>query len=645
LDRHDSEELYTRISMDTGSSEWTQVGLREKSPENAVKASIYINITKGNRGSGGTIWIDEFCFMDPNAPVEASETEKTTEDEKSVMDLDLKKSVVVNPGFEEDSAEGLFGWKVNLGGPGRGEAFADTKKRAEGRRSLKLSVEPGVGETLQLFQTDIPVEPLTEYDIYFLYYVEGLEGSKHRNLVDIYWYDEKGTRLDRHDSEDLYTSIPLDINGAGWTQAGLRETSPENAVKASIYISITKGDRGSGGAIWIDRFYFAPYEKPILPVEISGSLVENPGFEKGLEGWNVSLDGPGRGVITADTEKKKEGESSLKLAAEPFGGGTLQLFQENIPVEPWTDYDISLFYRMENMVVSDDPKMTELNVVDIYWYDAGGNRISRLNGEEIFTRITLDNAATDWEYVSVSEKSPGGAVRATMYIQILKAGRGSGGKLWIDEIAFIPSEGLSKPTREDQEKKEGKTKTEAPADIHFTDVDQDHPYYRSILFVCGEGFMDGTEEGKFSPDLKVTKELALLTLYRMAEGGDGDAPFDSLYNNAATWALKRGVIHSVDEYLFNGDSDITKEQLLSALYNYAEVMKYDLPEELRDVILPFDTEGMPKGAIKAFRWALALKIINDDGEEDLNPKAYVTRAEFANIIERFVRLRNTESDQ
>jgi hypothetical protein len=51
--------------------------------------------------------------------------------------------------------------------------------------------------------------------------------------------------------------------------------------------------------------------KPAEPVNISGSLAVNPGFEEvteeGLEGWTIYLDGPGRGEIGVDTEKKIEG--------------------------------------------------------------------------------------------------------------------------------------------------------------------------------------------------------------------------------------------------------------------------------------------------------------------------------------------------
>jgi hypothetical protein len=384
------------------------------------------------------------------------ETEKAKEEVKPAEPVNISGSLAVNPGFEEVTEEGLEGWTIYLDGPGRGEIGVDTEKKIEGSQSLRLSVDPGAGETLQLFQGDIPVEALTDYDINFYYCFEGLDQSSNLKAVDIYWYDSAKHRLDRHNSEELFTRIVLDSNAKDWKQINIREKSPANAAVAVIYIHLVKGDRGTGGHLWIDAFVLKKSdeqtpsqveedkpkeeEKAEVAVDIGDSLVFNAGFEMDLDGWKINLSGPGRGEIKAATDKSKEGKASMKLFVDPGAGETLQVFQADIPLEPLTDYDISLYYCFEGMDQSNN-----LKCIDIYWYDQNGTRLNRHNTEELFTRILLNAGAKDWTKVGIREKSPENAVKASMYIHLVKGDRGTGGSLWVDAISFTKASEGSKP--------------------------------------------------------------------------------------------------------------------------------------------------------------------------------------------------------
>jgi hypothetical protein len=177
------------------------------------------------------------------------------------------ENLVLNPGFEEGS-DGLQGWNIALSGGNRGEISTDTEIKKEGNRALKMSVAPGTGETLQMYQGNIPVESLTEYDISLYYFVEGMIGIAVGMVIDIYWYDSGNQRLDRHNSDELYTRITFDPNTADWTRVRIRETAPEGAVKASMYINILKGNRGTGGSLRIDEIIF----KEAPPVSSDATL-------------------------------------------------------------------------------------------------------------------------------------------------------------------------------------------------------------------------------------------------------------------------------------------------------------------------------------------------------------------------------------
>jgi hypothetical protein len=176
---------------------------------------------------------------------------------------------------------------------------------------------------------------------------------------------------------------------------------------------------------------------PLSAASSRENLFVNPGFEEGLEGWVINLDGPGRGEISIDSRKKHTGEKSLKMTSDSDVGNTLQLFQANIPVESLTEYEIGLFYCMEGMVVSSNPNLAEENIIDIYWYDQNGKLLNRHNSKELYTRIRLDNGAADWTNIRILETSPENAAKVSVYIHILRGNRGTGGSLWIDDFSFF----------------------------------------------------------------------------------------------------------------------------------------------------------------------------------------------------------------
>ena len=80
---------------------------------------------------------------------------------------------------------------------------------------------------------------------------------------------------------------------------------------------------------------------------------------------------------------------------------------------------------------------------------------------------------------------------------------------------------------------------------------------------------------------------------------------------------------------------ITREELVSILYRYAKVKGYDVTgTEKPDSFT--DRSAVSDWAQEAMTWAVSRGIINDRGNNLLEPKGAATRAEVAVMLHRFI---------
>ena len=87
---------------------------------------------------------------------------------------------------------------------------------------------------------------------------------------------------------------------------------------------------------------------------------------------------------------------------------------------------------------------------------------------------------------------------------------------------------------------------------------------------------------------------------------------------------------------FAPDNEISREQLMTILYRYAEYKDYDLSSR-SDLGSYTDADQISAYADKAFKWAIATKVAVARTQKFIYPKASATRAEvamaFQNLIE------------
>ena len=122
-----------------------------------------------------------------------------------------------------------------------------------------------------------------------------------------------------------------------------------------------------------------------------------------------------------------------------------------------------------------------------------------------------------------------------------------------------------------------------PEPLPFTDVSETDWFHDAVQYVYDNGLMDGVGDGQFAPNATTTRAQLVTILYRLAgeQAVSGDVAFTDVesglwYSNAVAWAAQNGIVNGISETEFAPGNNLTREQLATILYRYAEGMGYDV---------------------------------------------------------------------
>lgn len=180
----------------------------------------------------------------------------------------------------------------------------------------------------------------------------------------------------------------------------------------------------------------------------------------------------------------------------------------------------------------------------------------------------------------------------------------------------------------------GKTDEPQPDDGTYVnpypDVQAGDWYSEAVQFVTEEKLMTGMGKG-FEPNAATTRAMLWTILARM-DGADTSASGGAWYAAAQDWAVKHGVSDGTSP-----DGKITREQLATMLYRYAQsrgLVKADVQGDLSAFT---GSASVSPYAVEAMRWAVGAGIVNGmDGK--LNPQGEATRAQMATMLMRYAKL-------
>lgn len=176
--------------------------------------------------------------------------------------------------------------------------------------------------------------------------------------------------------------------------------------------------------------------------------------------------------------------------------------------------------------------------------------------------------------------------------------------------------------------------------LPFTDVSNSDWYYDAVKYVFDNNIMSGTSSTLFSPDLQTTRGMIVTILYRL-EGQPkasglmfGDVAQDMYYTDAVSWASANGIVSGYGNGGFGPDDLITREQLVSVLYRYADFKGIDVSD--RADIRRFADAYLVSGyAVEAMEWAYSCGLITGMQDGTLSPDGGAARAQTAAMLMRF----------
>ncbi len=172
----------------------------------------------------------------------------------------------------------------------------------------------------------------------------------------------------------------------------------------------------------------------------------------------------------------------------------------------------------------------------------------------------------------------------------------------------------------------------------FVDV-PGHWAEEEILEAVYRGLFKGMDDTHFAPNANLTRAELVTVLYRMAgepsvEGMThpfADVAADTWYTDAVIWAKDAKVVKGISDTAFAPTANITREQIATILYRYAEAEAVT-----EDALADFaDADKVSAWAVEAVNWAVSAGLINGMDETTLAPQGNATRAQIATILMRY----------
>ena len=176
--------------------------------------------------------------------------------------------------------------------------------------------------------------------------------------------------------------------------------------------------------------------------------------------------------------------------------------------------------------------------------------------------------------------------------------------------------------------------------LPFNDVSYGDWYYNAVQFVYSRGIMDGVDYYKFAPNGTITRGMILTMLWRMA-GEPFEMPVTSFtdveigryYTTAVAWACRNGIADGMGESTFGPNDAITREELVTLLYRYAQYFGHSC---IGTSIEGFaDAGSVSSYAYNAMCWAYKAGVVTGTTGSRLNPQGTASRAEAAQMIMSF----------
>ena len=176
----------------------------------------------------------------------------------------------------------------------------------------------------------------------------------------------------------------------------------------------------------------------------------------------------------------------------------------------------------------------------------------------------------------------------------------------------------------------------------FTDVSGDAWYHDAVRWAVDKGIMNGVAPDLFAPDATCTRAMVVTMLWRL-EGEPvvnyplpyTDVSTGQWYTEAIRWAASAGAVTGMSADTFAPDAEITREQLATILYRYAQAQGKGFTGTWAFPLDYPDAADVSDYAYEALCWMTMNGVIRGMDDGTLAPGANATRAQIAAMFMRF----------
>lgn len=173
----------------------------------------------------------------------------------------------------------------------------------------------------------------------------------------------------------------------------------------------------------------------------------------------------------------------------------------------------------------------------------------------------------------------------------------------------------------------------------YRDVKISDWFFGYVDYVTVRGYMEGVGTEMFAPAENTTRAMMTTILWRIAgspivnyKPNFTDVKKGDWYYDAVCWATSKGIIEGYENGAFGVNDPLTRELYATMLYRYSVGNGVPFDFELNFT----DADKVSDWAQDGVHWCVAKRILEGNGDGTLNPGGYLTRAQAAAIIYKFL---------
>lgn len=179
----------------------------------------------------------------------------------------------------------------------------------------------------------------------------------------------------------------------------------------------------------------------------------------------------------------------------------------------------------------------------------------------------------------------------------------------------------------------------------FTDVASSDWYSAAVDYAYFGGLFSGMGEDLFAPLSNMDRAMMMTVLYHLAGSPEEerlaatatfqDVPAEQWYATFVSWAAQQGVSAGTGDGKFSPNQQVTRQQVVVLLYNFATNYMGITLSERSDITGCTDYNQVAAWSQDAMSWAVGGGVMSISSGGELEPERSASRAEVASMLMNF----------